>query len=105
MEFRNLVDELASPDQLAFLLADLVPLLWELGRRHEAAQMLGAYDAIRSYNSTDSTREVAQRGTASDVETVRLEGTRLSFGDVIAIMRRAIDEGETASRRPLEPAP
>jgi hypothetical protein len=88
----DLVDELASRDQLAFLLAALVPFLWELGRRHEAAQMLGAYDAIRSYYWTDSIRDVARRVTASDLHTMRLQGTRLSFGDVIAIMRRAIDE-------------
>jgi predicted ATPase/DNA-binding SARP family transcriptional activator len=88
----DLVDDLASSDPLAVLLQGLVPILWELGRRHEAAQLLGAYDAIRSYYWNDPIREVAQRITGSNLKTMRQQGTQLSFGEVITTMRRAINE-------------
>ncbi|HZA78990.1 MAG TPA: BTAD domain-containing putative transcriptional regulator [Acidimicrobiales bacterium] len=87
-----LVDGLTSSDPLAVLLQGFVPFLWALGRQREAAQLLGAYDAIRSYYSSDDMREVAQHVTESRVESLRLQGRGLAFGDVIALMRRTVDE-------------
>jgi predicted ATPase/DNA-binding SARP family transcriptional activator len=91
----DLVDEIASPDQLAQLLQGFVLFLWDLGHRHRAAQLLGAYDARRSWYNLDLLREVAERVHSSDLEAARIHGTRLSFDEAIVMIRRAIDDVRT----------
>jgi predicted ATPase/DNA-binding SARP family transcriptional activator len=88
----ELVDEIASPDMLAQLLQGFVLFLWDLGHRQQAAQLLGAYEARRSWYGVDLLREVAERVHSSDFEAARTRGTRLSFDEAIAMVRRAIDD-------------
>jgi len=91
----DLVDESRSPERLGVLLEGLVAFLWVLGRRHDAAEMLGAYDAIHSFYRNDFIREVARSVRASDLELARVRGARLSFDEAIALIRSAIDHEQS----------
>jgi predicted ATPase len=91
----DLVEESRSPERLGVLLEGLVPFLWVLGRRHEAAEMLGACDAIHSFYRNDFIREVARSVRASDLELARVRGVRLSFDETIALIRSAIDHEQS----------
>jgi predicted ATPase/class 3 adenylate cyclase len=88
----DLVDDLASSDPLTVLLQGFVPFLWDLGRQREAAQLLGAYDVVRSYYWNNAIREVADVVAGSDLGTLRRQGRRLGFDDVIALMRRTVGD-------------
>lgn len=92
-----LAADINSHDQFAVSLQDLVPVLWELGRRDEATQLLGAYDAIRSDYYDDRMRDVAARVRASDLDTTRVSGTLLPLVDAIRLANRVVAE-EIAAR-------
>jgi predicted ATPase/DNA-binding SARP family transcriptional activator len=88
----ELVEDSRSAERLGALLERFVPFLWVRGRRHDAAQMLGTYDAINSSYRNDVMREVARRVRASELESIRLRGALLSFNDSIAQIRSTIDD-------------
>jgi predicted ATPase/DNA-binding SARP family transcriptional activator len=101
-----------NPHLFAVLLQSLVPFLWRLGRREEAAQLLGAYDALRPgggrassptrgfyhdrprtiWAGTTQMREVAEQVANSDLEAARRLGTQLTFIDASAFATRVIAE-------------
>lgn len=91
----DLVDESRSSERLGVLLEGLVPFLWVLGKRRDAAEMVGAYDAIHSSYRNDFIREVARSVRASDLELARVRGARLSFDETIALIRSAIDHEQS----------
>ena len=91
----QLIDEISSPEQLAQLLHGFVLFLWGRGKKHEAARMLGAYDAIKPRYFNDELRELAPRINASGFEKARLQGTKLRFGETIAMVQTAIDDERT----------
>jgi predicted ATPase/class 3 adenylate cyclase len=91
----DVVDETRSPERLGVLLEGFVPFLWVLGRRHDAAEVLGAYDAIHSFYRNDFIREVARSVRASGLERARVRGARLSFDETIALVRSAIDDEQS----------
>jgi len=91
----DVVDETRSPERLGVLLEGFVPFLWVLGRRHDAAEMLGAYDAIHSFYRNDFIREVARSVRSSGLELARVRGARLSFDETIALVRSAIDDEQS----------
>jgi predicted ATPase/class 3 adenylate cyclase len=64
----DLIDEISSVHQLGQLLHGFVLFLWWRGRQQEAAQLLGAYDTIKTRYFNDPMREVAAHIKASDLE-------------------------------------
>jgi tetratricopeptide (TPR) repeat protein len=93
----SLAADINSHGQFALLLQALVPVLWELGRRDEASQLLGAYDAIRSDYENDRMRELASRVRGSHLEATRVGGTLLPVAHAIKLANRVIAE-ELAAR-------
>jgi predicted ATPase/DNA-binding SARP family transcriptional activator len=91
----DLIDEISSLDQLGQLLHGFVLFLWWRGKQQEAAQLLGAYDAIKTRYFNDQLRDLAAHIRASRFEQGRLQGTKLRFGETIALVRRAIDDERT----------
>jgi predicted ATPase len=93
----SLAADINSHDHFAVLLQHLVPVLWELERRDEAAQLLGSYDAVRSGYYDDRMRHLAARIKASDLEGTRVCGTLLPLVDAIGLANRVVAE-ELAAR-------
>jgi tetratricopeptide (TPR) repeat protein len=91
----DLIDEISSSEQLAQLLNGFVLFLWGRGRKQKAAQLLGAYDAIKPHYFNDLLRDVAALVKASDLEIARRQGTKFPFGETIALVLRAIDDERT----------
>ena len=101
----DLADELASADPLAILLHSVVLFLWRLGRWEAAAELLGAYDAIRPHWwRRAGFAEVAEHVTRSPaLDAARCAGGRLTHAEVIARVRALIDE-ERERSSPTEAA-
>jgi hypothetical protein len=93
----SLAADIDSHDHFAVLLQHLVPVLWALGRRYEATQLLGSYDAVRSDYYDDQMRDLAARVRASDLEATRVCGAVLPLVDAIRLANRVIAE-ELAAR-------
>jgi predicted ATPase/DNA-binding SARP family transcriptional activator len=88
----DLIDEISSRHQLGSLLHGFVLFLWSRGKHQEAAQLLGAYDAVKTRYFNDQLRDLAAHIRASTLEQARIQGTKLPFSETITLVRKAIDD-------------
>jgi predicted ATPase/class 3 adenylate cyclase len=86
----SLAEEISSPDRLGTVLRCLVPFLWGLGRREDAARLLGGYEVLSPAVPNPSLEPIARDIAESALAAARAEGAELTFGDMIALVRRIV---------------
>jgi class 3 adenylate cyclase/tetratricopeptide (TPR) repeat protein len=99
----TLAEEIASADRLGIVLDRIVVLLWRLGRREDAARLLGAYDAMSAMPPNAYLDPIARDVAGSELASLRAEGAALSFTDAIAVTREIISRWASCPR--TEPGP